>query len=58
MSWEIHLPEDGKFTTDQVTHALLIDIREATRSVRSMMVFFTVMFLIGLVVEIIAVAAK
>ena len=58
VNWQISPGPDGKLTSEQVTHALLIDIRDATRSVRSMMVFFTVLFVIGLVVEVIAVAAR
>jgi hypothetical protein len=49
IEWNIEPGPDGKLTADQVTHALLIDIRETTRSIRKMMVFFTVLVVIDCV---------
>lgn len=49
IEWKIDAGPDGKIPDGQVTHALLMDIREATRSVRKMMVFFTVLVVIDCV---------
>ena len=41
--WQVTPGPDGKFPDAQVTHSLLKDIRETGRSMRKMMVFFTVL---------------
>ncbi len=46
VDWKITPGPDGSLPAEQVTHALLIDIREAARSIRKMMVFFTVLAVI------------
>jgi hypothetical protein len=46
IQWQIEVGPDGKVPDAQVTHALLMDIRETTRSIRKMMVFFTVLVVI------------
>jgi hypothetical protein len=50
VDWKIEPSPDGKLPAEQVTHALLIDIREAARSIRRMLVFFTVLVLINYVI--------
>jgi hypothetical protein len=50
VEWKIDAGPDGKIPDSQVTHALLMDIREHTRSMRKMMVFFTVLVVIDCVV--------
>jgi hypothetical protein len=49
VEWKISDGLDGKIPDAQVTHALLMDIRENTRSIRKMMVFFTVLLIIDCV---------
>lgn len=49
IEWKVEAGPDGKVPNDQVTHALLMDIRETARSVRRMMVFFTVLVVIDCV---------
>jgi hypothetical protein len=49
IEWKIEAGLDGKVPDDQVTHALLMDIRETARSIRKMMVFFTVLVVIDCV---------
>jgi len=44
--WQILPGPDGKFPDAQVPHALLKDIRESAGSMRKMMVFFTVLFIV------------
>jgi hypothetical protein len=39
--------KDGIVPGDQITNALLLDIREAARSVRRMMLFFTILAVIN-----------
>ena len=58
VSWQITAGPDGKLSPEQVTHALLIDIREGVQSIRKMLVFFTVIVVIALVVEILASLAR
>jgi hypothetical protein len=50
VEWKIDAGPDGKIPESQVTHALLMDIRETARSMRKMMVFFTVLVVINCVV--------
>ncbi len=51
VDWKIVPGPDGSLPPEQVTHALLIDIREAARSIRKMMMLFTVLVVIyGVVV--------
>jgi len=40
LDWKIAPSPDGSLPAEQVTHALLIDIREAVRSIRKMLMFF------------------
>jgi hypothetical protein len=46
VEWKIEPGPDGSLPAEQVTHALLIDIREAARSIRRMMAFFTVLVVV------------
>ncbi len=48
IEWTIEAGPMEKFLTSKITHALLMDIREAARSMRRMMVFFTVLVVIEL----------
>jgi hypothetical protein len=50
VEWKIAPGPDGSLPPEQVTHALLIDIREAARSIRKMLLFFTVLVVIDGVV--------
>jgi hypothetical protein len=50
VKWNIEPGPDGKLPAEQVTHALLIDIREAARSIKRMLVFFTVLVVINCVI--------
>jgi hypothetical protein len=47
LEWKIEPRPDGSYPTECITHALLIDIRETTRSMRKMVVFFTVLGVIN-----------
>jgi Na+/serine symporter len=58
VNWRIMAGPDGKLPGEQITHALLMDVREALRSIRKMMIFFTVLVVIGLIVETLAVMAR
>jgi hypothetical protein len=65
VDWSITAGLDGKMPDTQVTHALLIDIREtarsaqeAVRSIRKMMLFFTVLVVIDCVALFIWFVAK
>jgi hypothetical protein len=49
---------DGVVPADQVTNALLLDIRETARSIRKMAVFFTVIAIAALVISLIAAVAN
>lgn len=49
VEWNIIAGPDGKIPNDQVTHALLMDVRKIARSIRAMMIFFTVVTVIGIV---------
>ena len=46
MDWQIMPGPDGTFPDAQITHSLLKDIRESARSVRKMMLFFTVLVIV------------
>ena len=50
VDWQVMPDPDGKFPEAQVTHSLLMDIRENTRSMRKMMVFFTVLAVVDCIV--------
>ena len=50
--WKIEAKPDGTFSPDDTTNALLIDIRGLLRQIKTMMVFFTVLAVIGLVLGI------
>jgi len=58
LEWEIKLKSGEQPTPEQITHALLMDIRAHTHSIRKMLVFFTVLAIIGLVVEALAIFAR
>jgi hypothetical protein len=57
LEWKIEPAPDGSLPPEQITHALLVDIRantrllfdirEAARSTRRMMMFFTVLTVIN-----------
>jgi len=51
VDWQIMPGPDGKFPDAQVTHSLLKDIRESARSVRKMMVFFTVLIIVECIAQ-------
>jgi hypothetical protein len=51
--WKIEPLPDGSLPPEQITHALLIDIREAARSMRKMLVFFTVLVVINCVIALV-----
>jgi hypothetical protein len=48
MKWKITTAPDGSFPADQVTHAILMDVRETLWSIRKMSIFFTVVFAVSL----------
>lgn len=50
--WQIAPDKDGKYPDAQITHAILQDIRSVLQSIRSMVRFFVVLTIIGLVVEL------
>jgi multisubunit Na+/H+ antiporter MnhB subunit len=47
--WKIEAKPDGTFSPDDMRNALLIDIRGLLRQIKTMMVFFTALIVIGLV---------
>ncbi len=47
VDWKIEHGPDGSLPAEQVTHALLVDIREAARSIRRMLIFFRVLVVIN-----------
>jgi hypothetical protein len=49
VQWAIIPEDDGNIPIAKVAAAVLIDIREATRSIRKMMLFFTVLAVINCV---------
>jgi hypothetical protein len=51
VDWQITPGPDGKFPDAQVTHALLKDIRESARSMRKMLVFFTMLVIAGCILQ-------
>ena len=53
--WDISVGPNGTLSPDNITHAILLDIRDLLRSVRAMFLFFTVLGVIGLVVGILEV---
>jgi hypothetical protein len=58
VDWQLQPLPDGILPMEQVTHALLMDIRDHLRSIRKMVTFFTVLVVIGLVVQILVALAK
>lgn len=50
VDWQITPGPDGKFPDAQITHSLLMDIRGSARSIRNIMVFFTVLVIVGSIV--------
>jgi hypothetical protein len=50
--WQIAPDKDGKYPDAQVTHAILQDIRMLLKSVQSMLKFFVVLTIIGLIGEV------
>ncbi len=49
MEWTFSTRPDGTLAPENVTHALLIDIRSLLREIRGMMSFFKVLAIIALV---------
>jgi hypothetical protein len=58
MKWQITPAPDGSFPDAQITHAVLMDIREALGSIRKMLTFFTGVFVIGLVAAVLVALAR
>jgi hypothetical protein len=50
--WQIAPDKYGKYPDAQVTHAILQDIRALLKSVQSMLKFFVVLTIIGLIGEV------
>jgi hypothetical protein len=50
--WQIAPDKDGKYPDAQVTHAILQDMRMLLKSVQSMLKFFVVLTIIGLIGEV------
>jgi hypothetical protein len=50
--WNIQPLPDGTYPNEQVTHCLLMDIRDHLRSIRKMLTFFTVLAVVGIVLGI------
>ena len=50
--WKIVPLPDGTFPNDQVTHCLLMDIRELLRTIKKIAVFFTTVFIISAVLAL------
>lgn len=50
--WNIVPLPDGTFPNDQVTHCLLMDIREHLRTLKRVAIFFTTVFIISVVVAL------
>jgi hypothetical protein len=50
--WNIVPLPDGTFPNDQVTHCLLMDIRELLKTIKKIAVFFTTVFIISAVLAL------
>lgn len=58
MKWKITPAPDGSFPADQVTHAILMDIRETLWSIRKMLIFFTVVFAVSLALGLVVLVLR
>lgn len=50
VDWKIEPRPDGSLPPEQITHALLMDIRETTRSIKKILLFFAVLTIIYLLI--------
>lgn len=50
--WKIVPLPDGTYPNDQVTHCLLMDIRELLRTIKKVGIFFTTVFIISVVIAL------
>jgi len=51
--WQVAADKDGNYPDAQVTHAILQDIRTLLKSIKSMVQFFVVLTVIGLIAELV-----
>lgn len=56
-NWEVQPSPDGTYPDMQITHGLLLDIRDILLSIRKMAIYFTVISVIGLVAGLLLVLA-
>lgn len=56
--WALAPGPDGTLSPEDVTHALLIDVRGTLHQIRGMMRFFVVLAVIGLAIGLLSVLLK
>jgi len=57
-NWEVQPLPDGTYPDMQITHGLLLDIRDILLSIRKMAIYFTVISVIGLIAGFLLVLAR
>jgi hypothetical protein len=56
--WEVKAGPDGRIAADDVRLAVLMDIRGLLRKIKSILVFFTVLTVIGLLLGLLVAAVR
>lgn len=58
VDWKIEPRPDGSLPPEQITHALLMDIRETTRSIKKILIFFALLTIIYLLLTLLVALAS
>lgn len=58
VDWKIEPGPDGSLPPEQITHALLMDIRETTRSIKKILIFYPVLAIIYLLISFLVILAS
>lgn len=58
VDWKIEPRPDGSLPPEQITHALLMDIRETIRSIKKILIFLAVLTIIYLLLTLLVALAS